>query len=131
VAVVGVVSAFGDAPGPALGVALVGVGAHGAVSTRLAATDPAWLDAMLPSRGRAAGRAFAVFAVVQGVVMPVALAAAAAHGVGVALAAFGRLELTAAALAALGAAVAERWRGRGALVYVPVATLVAALGGAG
>jgi hypothetical protein len=100
----------------------------GFVGIRLGATDPAWLDLVLPSRGRVAGRAVAVWLVLQVVVLAGAGALAIRQG-RIAASGLGRLEIAAVILAILGAAAGARLRGRGGIVYVPLGILLWAAGG--
>lgn len=97
----------------------------GFLPSRMAAGDPAWLDAALGVRpGRVAGaRAVATFLYAQGALLPPAAALAVRQGSAF-LAPLLAGELLAALGAALGALAAMRWRERGAWVYGPAALVV-------
>ncbi len=126
-AALAVVAAWGD-PASARGYQALGVGV--AVCThmgvRAAATDPAWLDAMLPSRGRGAARLMALCVQAQAVVWPAVLAVALQDGPA-ALHLLARGELTVVALAAVATLASVRVRGAAAWIHLPVSALV--LGG--
>ena len=80
----------------------------------------------MPHRRRLTARAFVVFAWLQGVLIPPAIALAIRHGVaGVSW--LPEAELQALALAG-GGAYMSRWRGRGAIPYTVCAALIWAIG---
>lgn len=100
----------------------------GFAGVRLAATDPEWLDAMLPARTRVIARIVAIFLMMQVVVLGGAAALGVRHGWS-AVAILARLEGYAALFAALGAVAGLRLRGRGGVLYVPVGIVLWAMGG--
>ena len=104
------------------GAALLALGFAG---VRLAATDPAWLDDLLPSSRRLPARVLAVFLVMQVVVLPANAALLVRQGTTALL----PLEGAALGLAVLGAISGARLRGHGGLVYLPAGILVWALAG--
>lgn len=116
--------------GPAR-LAQVGAGAlaaFGYAGVRLGATDPPWLDAFVPLRGRVLARATAVFAAMQ-VVIAVGTATLLVRQGTAALPAFVRLEGVAIALALVAAWSGDALRSRGGLAYLPAALLLWAIGG--
>jgi hypothetical protein len=104
--------------------------ALGYVGVRLAAGNPAWLDAWLPSGRRAPSRAVAVALLAQPVVLAGAAALAVRQGLPLAAGAALRVEGVVLVCAVLGALSGERLRGRGGIVYVPAGLVAWAIGGA-
>lgn len=102
--------------------------ALGYVGVRLGATDPPWLDTFLPLPGRLVARTAAVFAAMQ-VVIAVGTATLLVRQGAPAFGALLRLELVALGLAGVAAVAGDKLRARGALVYLPVALLLWAVGG--
>jgi hypothetical protein len=100
----------------------------GFTGIRAAATDPDWLDAVLPTRGRASARTLALVALAQGCVLPPVLTLSLARSGHAALLLAARLEGLALVLAACAAAASVRMRARAALPYVPLAILLVAAG---
>ncbi len=118
-----------DGPDRLARVGAAALGAFGLVGVRLGAADPKWLDDMLPLPGRRAARATALFACMQVVVLMGGASLFVRQGV-LALPTVARLEAGALVLAVVAAWAGDALRGRGGLVYLPVALLVWSLGGA-
>ncbi len=100
----------------------------GFAGVRLGASDPPWLDTLLPIPGRLVARTIAIAACMQVVVAMGATALAIRQG-GAAFAPLVRLEFVAILLAGLSAWTGHRLRARGGAVYLPGALLLWALGG--
>lgn len=126
---VGLLAGWSDEPAALARVIQVAGGAVvllGALPARLADGDPEWLDLWLGvGRARVArGRAVATLLYQQGVVLLPVLALLLRQGLGPALTALVTLEALAVLSAALGAALASRWRGRAIWSYGPLALIL-------
>ncbi len=117
-----------DGPARLAQIGAAALAALGYVGVRLGATDPAWLDAFLPVRGRIPARAAAVFAAMQ-VVVAVGTATLLIRQGAPAFGVLLRLELVALLLAGVAAWSGSALRAKGALVYLPAALLLWAVGG--
>ena len=100
-------------------VGTAGLAVVGFVGSRLAAEDPAWLDALFPRAGRAQARTLAIFAWMQPVIWPGVLAIALRQHTLLPAVVLGG---SAALLAAAGSALRPRY-------YVPTAVAAAASAG--
>ncbi len=118
-----------DGPERLVRVGAAALAAFGFVGVRLGASDPRWLDEMLPLPGRRPARALALFACMQAVILVGGLALLIRQGAAAGPAVL-RLEVVAVALALVAAWAGDALRSRGGLVYLPVALLLWSLGGA-
>jgi hypothetical protein len=96
------------------------------VPTRLAKSDPAWLDSALGVSARRVGVARMVVAwmYAQGAILPAVVGVGLRHGLNSALWLGVTLEGVAAIGGVLAAGVALRWRGLGGWVYGPAGILI-------
>lgn len=111
--------AWGRGPGWTVA-ASAGLALSALVGTRMRATDPPWLDVLLPRRGRRRARALAVALVAAPAFLLPSLAALARAGAA-GVAGVGALAGSFVALCLLGSLL-------GAGAYVPVALAIVALG---
>ena len=118
----GLVSAWSSNPaswGRSLAIALAALVAIACVGLRLSSTDPLWLDQTMPQdrRVRLSARALAIFAWLQGVILPPTLVLLLRQGGGAALSFAGITECAALALC-IASALFSPLRGRGWVPYL-------------
>ena len=120
--ILGLVSAWSSEPsswGRSLAIALAALVAIACVGLRLSTTDPLWLDQTLPQRRslRLTARALAIFAWLQGVILPPTIALLLRQGGGAAASFFGITEGAALALC-IASACFSPLRSRGWVPYL-------------